>query len=41
VTSSTSYTDTAAVAKEAEKLEYWVTAVSSTLTESTAVGPVS
>jgi type II secretory pathway pseudopilin PulG len=41
VTSSTSYTDTAAVAKEPEKLEYWVTAVSSTLTESPAVGPVS
>jgi hypothetical protein len=41
VTSSTNYTDTAAVAKESEKLEYWVTAVSSTLTESPAEGPVS
>jgi len=41
VTSSTLYTDTAAVAKEPEKLEYWVTAVSPTLTESTPVGPVS
>jgi type II secretory pathway pseudopilin PulG len=41
VTSSTSYTDTAAVAKEPEKLEYWVTAVSPTLTESTPEGPAS
>jgi type II secretory pathway pseudopilin PulG len=40
VSSSTSYTDTAAVAKGSEELKYWVTAVSPTLTESTPVGPV-